>query len=196
MQRAIPARALRIFLAPGVFIHELGHTLMSVFTGHRVYEFNAWKWQGGEVIHERPKGLFSRTLIAFGPAVLGTFILLGAGWLISPNFFRVENLDLRSFFGDLPAWPVTILLIYLIINISATLAPSKLDLQAGLSAFGAIVFLTGFFGYLLFLDQKISLRALLGLDLLPFMTFVIGVELIALIFAYILALVRRWSKRI
>lgn len=70
----------RLFVAPGVIVHEVAHVLGCILTGAKVHEINFWKPSGGHVLHSAPRShVFGPVLISFAPTILMTIVLV---WLL------------------------------------------------------------------------------------------------------------------
>lgn len=106
--------ALRIFLLPGIILHELAHAAACVVTGTKIVSINFWDSTGGNVVHHKPRFAFLiQPFISFAPFPVGLYSL----YLLN-SFLSIEH------------WQVSIALVYLMVSIAATLAPSKTDVIA------------------------------------------------------------------
>jgi hypothetical protein len=67
-----------LLTAPGVIIHELGHTVFCVLGRVKVREIKLFRFgnPAGYVIHDQPGGIISAILISFGPLVVNTLLTL------------------------------------------------------------------------------------------------------------------------
>ncbi|MGE0433139.1 MAG: M50 family metallopeptidase [Planctomycetota bacterium] len=52
--RALGVRAFRLFVAPGIIVHEYSHALACLLTGTKIHEIKLFKRDGGHVKHEKP----------------------------------------------------------------------------------------------------------------------------------------------
>ena len=162
----------RIFLAPGVIIHELSHALACRITGAKVEEINFFLWDGGYVKHSKSKiPVLGGVFISFAPILGG----IGALFIFSLIFglrLPLGVVDFQQLFfqglsvaiQEIPlfikqnwlSWQFWIF-IYLIISIVICLTPSKTDIK---NAFGGIlvIFLLGLiFHYLDFFPQFLAI---------------------------------------
>ena len=167
-KRIFYGKKYRIFLAPGVIIHELSHALACRITGAKIKEINFFLWDGGYVKHNKPKiPIVGKILISFAPVLGG----IGALFLFSLIFglrFPLEIVDFQqSFFQGLSiaiqeipffvkqnwlSWQFWIF-IYLVISIIVCLVPSKTDIKNA-SGGVLVVFILGLvFYYLDFFPQ-------------------------------------------
>ena len=139
-------RAWRFVVAPGIVVHELAHATACVLVGARVREINFWKVSGGHVIHETPRiHLIGPVLISFAPTILMTIMLVGLAPLLAPESVSHPWLQtppssvlagsvgyvqaLLALIVELPwleVWPF--FLVYIMLNVAVTIAPSKPDL--------------------------------------------------------------------
>ena len=162
----------RIFLAPGVIIHELSHALACRLTGAKIKEINFFLWDGGYVKHSKSKiPILGEFFISFAPVLggIGTLFIFS---LIFDLRFTLEIVNFQQlFFQDSIiliqeilystkqnwlSWQFWLFL-YLIISIIICLIPSKEDIK---NAFGGIliIFLLGLiFHYFDFFPQFIEI---------------------------------------
>lgn len=149
----------RVFVAPGVILHELAHALACVLVGAPVHEINFWKISGGHVIHGQPRiHIVGPVLISFAPMIFMSIALvlaaplfsselLNYGWFTTPPAHFWEGMTgyfpavwevIRTF-----AWfnPMTWFMLYLALNVAATIAPSGMDLRNARWAFVALILL-------------------------------------------------------
>lgn len=152
-------RAWRLVVAPGIIVHELAHALACVMVGARVREINFWKVSGGHVIHETPRlHLIGPVVISFAPTIFMTIILVALApifapqaldntWFASPPESVIVGITgyvaaLFAVIVQLPwldLWPL--LLVYAMLNVAVTIAPSKPDLLNARWALGAVLIL-------------------------------------------------------
>ena len=145
----------RLFVAPGVILHELSHAFACFFTGTKVTSINMFKKEGGEVRHARSK------IPILGPIVisLAPFLVGGVAIYFFSRFMGLQALDIsefslnpaefietikQSFIGielnDVTNW----VLLYLALSIAVTMIPSLRDFAniiVSLILAGIIIFL-------------------------------------------------------
>ncbi len=103
----------RIFLFPGVAIHELAHALACLATNTPIEHISFWTETGGQVIHHKPKySLLTQPIISFAPFPVGIALMLWLSQIIRHG-----------------PWPLAVGAGLLLISVAATLAPSKADLK-------------------------------------------------------------------
>lgn len=127
----------RLFLLPGVILHESAHALACVITGTPIVDISFWDERGGHVTHHKPKF----------PFLLQPFISL------APLPFGILSLIYLSQFIAKDAIFISAVSLLLMLSIAATLAPSKTDFT--LAAWG-IVFLAIIGGGVLFLFPDVN----------------------------------------
>ncbi len=194
LARSVLWRYYRWFVAPGVMVHELSHAVGCLLTGAEITEINFWKSSGGHVRHRQRSEPFFRwvadPIIALAP-IWGTFLLLAfLTWLLIPGFFQsIQSGAYTDLLLNLPIarWQFWLYL-YLVTSLAATIAPSKTDMNY---AFGSLVVLfIVLFGGSYFTGFSEAITNLLNY-LLPFGLFTIGIMVVALIIAAILAFPNR-----
>jgi hypothetical protein len=151
--RIFPGRKFRFFVAPGVIVHEFSHALACLFTGAKVTRISLFAPEGGFVEHGRSRlGFLGAAIIAMAP-IFGITLFL---WLLSYWFgfaLKFETIEFSAnIFGNFKslffsAWDLLMsgatdwhfwIFVYLIISLSAALAPSKKDFK---NAFLGLLFL-------------------------------------------------------
>ena len=143
--------AHRIFVGPGVVIHEYSHALACVLTRTKIFEIKLFESEGGHVTHEKRNPIVM-TAIAMAPLFGGIiFIMLLAllfnkiGVEFSGKFVSLEpNNFIQAFFALIVSAGVTFydniimlnhvtifffIFLYLVGSVVAVLAPSKTDLS-------------------------------------------------------------------
>ena len=130
----------RLFVAPGVILHELSHAFACFFTGTKVTSINMFKKEGGEVKHARSKiPILGPIIISLAPFVVGgVAIFFFSKWMglnaLDINEFTLNPAQFleivkQSFFGielnDVTNWA----LLYLALSIAVTMIPSLRDLR-------------------------------------------------------------------
>lgn len=78
--RLLPGYKFRLFIAPGVIVHEFSHALACLFTGAKVTRISLFAPEGGYVEHSRSRlGFLGAAAIAMAP-IFGITLLL---WLLA-----------------------------------------------------------------------------------------------------------------
>jgi len=67
-----------IITAPGVMLHELGHTLFCVTAGVKIHKIKLFQFgkTAGYVVHDEPQKFFAGFLISFGPLIVNSLVVL------------------------------------------------------------------------------------------------------------------------
>lgn len=144
----------RILVAPGIIVHELSHAVACIFVGAKIVSIDVFNPRGGEVQHTQSNvPILGNILISLAPMLVGSLVLFYFSSIL--NFIQIEtvNLGFREIvFNGLSAFYNSInllswqfwLMIYIVFNITATMAPSKQDVKNvfwDLIALGIIFFL-------------------------------------------------------
>lgn len=155
LSRTILGKNYRVFVAPGVILHELAHAFFCLVTGAKIKSVALFDADGGSVTHEQPKiPILGTLLIAFAPLLIGVVaIFFISKWIglrsETIDFGRISLSEIMNIgkstlsainFSYLKNW----LLLYLVFSIAITMTPSAQDLKnAFLSFLGAflIIFL-------------------------------------------------------
>ncbi len=143
----------RIFLAPGVIVHELSHALVCQIVGAKIEEINFFSRPGGYVKYRSPKiPIFGEMLIGFAPILGGIGALLFFSWLLGlqlPLFsqgFGAAIQEILSFIKEgWLSWQFW-LFVYLVISLIICLVPSIRDIKNALGGV-LVVFLLGLVFY-------------------------------------------------
>ncbi len=198
----------RLFIAPGIIIHEFSHAIACFLTGAKVQKINLFSSQGGYVKHGSPKiPIIGKIFISFAPVLGG----IGALWLLA-WFFNLEFvLDRVNFYQpfahglgvalhEVPGfiqnnwlnWQFWLFL-YLVISIIICLVPSKQDFKNAFVSLlivfilGIVLYYLGFLPYFLgvifssHLGQVLVLGSMLGF--------------LALVFSLPFYLIRKFLKK-
>lgn len=150
-------RSWRLFVAPGVILHELAHVVGCVVTGAQVLEINFWKPSGGHVAHTQPDlPIIGPVVVSLAPTIVmtaGLFLLIPAignqltllPWVQAPpttlggaigGYLASVGQAFQSFnWSTLTPW----LLVYLMLNVAVTITPSGPDFHNAKWALVALV---------------------------------------------------------
>ncbi len=195
----------RVFVAPGVIVHEMSHALGCVLTGAKINSMQVFKKDGGEVRHTQPKiPIIGQIIISMAPFVVG-FILV---YLLA-KFVGVKPLDtdiLNSNISDntiKQIWDaikgveykslVSWVALYLIISISVTMTPSTRDLLnmcLSLIIVAVLVFLL-----IKYMDVNINLSAIANPQFLAILATTALVLLVVLILSIMVAVISSIFKK-
>lgn len=137
---SVLGQSYRIFVAPGVILHEFSHALLCLLTGAKIKKIALFDKDGGSVEHEQSKlPVLGSILISLAPFVAGSIaIFFFARWLglkevdLSNLKFSYENIIsfVKSIVGGLDLtnyknW----IIIYLALSVAVTMIPSKQDIK-------------------------------------------------------------------
>jgi len=138
--RSVFGKNYRLFVAPGVIIHEMSHFVACLLTGAKVTKVVIFDTSGGSVEHEKPKiPVIGQVLISFAPFIVGSvliyFLSLYLG--LKPLDLRAVDLSVDGIisyskslvspinFGDWKNW----LIFYITLNVIVTMTPSRQDFK-------------------------------------------------------------------
>lgn len=192
--RGVIRHYYRLFVAPGVIIHELSHAVGCLATGSPIVEINFWKSTGGHVKHLQStdplRRMVSDPIIALAP-IAGTLALLaGLSWWIVPDIFKaLGGADISTIVNalDLTQWQ-TWAYLYLVTSLAATIAPSVTDMHYALASLivlaillVGLLFIPGFSDWLSDMSQTLQ----------PFALFTLFLLVLGIIIAFFLAIPNR-----
>ncbi|MEI6499109.1 MAG: M50 family metallopeptidase [bacterium] len=141
--RSFIGRKYRIFVGPGVIIHEFSHAIMCLLTGAKIKKIRLFDKDGGSVEHTQSRiPIIGPILISFAPFLFGGCAIYFLSKLIgmSEISFNILNLDKNLFnivfeqaiklmhFDSIQSY----LIFYLIISVIITMTPSLQDLKNSL----------------------------------------------------------------
>lgn len=137
--RSILGPVFRVFVIPGVIVHELSHALFCLLTGAKIQRIRLFRRDGGDVAHLPSKIPFiGPLLITFAPLVIGLILIILLARLVAPD---LSHIPAATSLGEFPQFlwlvvratdwgqPMTWLWLYFILAIGATAAPSWQDLK-------------------------------------------------------------------
>lgn len=148
LSRSFIGKKYRIFVGPGVIVHELSHAIMCLLTGAKIKKISLFDKDGGRVEHyPSVVPVIGPILIAFAPIMFGgvaiyflskqiglneiSFNLLSFDksqlTMIAQNFLKILH------FSSAQSW----IIFYLIVSVITTMTPSFQDLRN--SAFSMII---------------------------------------------------------
>lgn len=164
LAQLISRRLYRIVITPGIIVHELSHTLACILMRAKIMRIRFFAAQGGAVEHQPPRvPIIGRPIIGLAPLVGVTLAIFGLAYYFgyqvatptvnfSSSFFTNFGILALGVFDiftlSLGHWQFWLFL-YLVVSLSASIAPSTTDLKH--AAAGAIL-VTVVAGILLYFD--------------------------------------------
>ena len=131
--KTFSTKIFRIFVAPGIVVHELSHILGAKLSGSKIMDYRFFDPRGGFVKFTKPKiPVIGNSIVSFAPLFFGSIVILLLGLLLKiqisnfsnpPDFIEFLSIFQKVRINSIP----NILLLYLIMSVSAALAPSKQD---------------------------------------------------------------------
>lgn len=150
MSRSMFGRGYRFFVAPGIIVHELSHALMCLLTGAKIRSVSLFEKNGGSVEHTKSKiPIIGSILISMAPIFIGSFVIFFLSKIagmdrlsvsfsegFTSNFGQIvdniKQIILSLDFHNTKTW----ILLYLVLSVAITMAPSKQDFR---NIFSAII---------------------------------------------------------
>lgn len=130
----------RIFVAPGIILHELSHALFCLLTGAKVVSINLFKKDGGEVKHGHSKiPILGSILISLSPFVIGALAIFFLSKYIGFKSIDISDFSLNA--QSIVHWfadsiksidfsnAKTVIAFYLVLSIAVTMTPSVQDMR-------------------------------------------------------------------
>lgn len=151
--RIFPRHGYRWFITPGIIIHELSHAIACVLMRAKIMRIRFFAPEGGEVEHGQPRvPIIGKPIIGLAPlfgcslSLWGLFVIFGYHNSFptidfSGEFFQNVNLLFQSaldFFREYSHEWKFWLFLYIATGISASIAPSTVDIK---NAIWGILFL-------------------------------------------------------
>jgi hypothetical protein len=130
----------RIFVIPGVVVHELSHAFACFITGAKVTGISMFKKEGGEVRHGRSSvPVLGPILISTAPFIIGAILIFLLSKLIGFKPINLIDFDftpantaflVKTSFSSLNLAAVkTWIGLYLVLSIAITMIPSLQDMK-------------------------------------------------------------------
>lgn len=147
--RSFLGPGFRLFVVPGVILHELSHAAACLLTGAQIQRIRFFKKDGGDVTHtQSPVPVIGQLIITMAPLFIGLAAVLFMASKVIPNLSHLHAggsiVDFPSFFMQVIKsikWmnPAAWVWMYLIISVGATMTPSIKDFTNSTIALLAIV---------------------------------------------------------
>jgi len=206
MARSVFGRSYRYFVAPGIIVHELSHALMCLLTGAKIHNISLFDKEGGSVEHVKSKiPVIGPILISMAPIFIGgaaIFVLARAGGIrgVTADFSLVKNFDvggmlqlIKQSFGALDFHQAkNWILLYLVLSIAVTMAPSKRDFLNIVSA--VIIFVAILFAVYKYTSINLNLNWLITGEVLTFITTIIFLLILSLVLSIIVFAISKLFK--
>lgn len=194
----------RIFVAPGIVLHEFSHAALCLLTGAKIKSISLFERDGGSVEHEQSKiPIIGPVLISIAPFVAGIAAIYYLSAVLDLKSLPIDfyHFNYHIFFNHLrdslqninfsnyKNWVV----FYLSLSIVVTMIPSKQDLKniaVPLIIFVLVIIALIFFKFDFSFLNNLPIDRLLGL-LSPILLLLI----LALIFSIIIYVLSRFAKK-
>jgi hypothetical protein len=140
LSRSIIGGSYRVFVAPGVIVHELSHAFLCLLTGAKIKSVSLFDKEGGEVQHGPSKiPVLGQILISIAPFVAGAFAIYFLSKIIGLKSADIQSIAvsktgmfhyLGAIFSNLDFHQArTWIIFYIIVSIAVTMTPSKQDIK-------------------------------------------------------------------
>lgn len=193
LSHSILGMSYRIFVAPGVIIHELSHGFLCLLTGARITKMSFFEKTGGHVEHHPSKiPVIGSVLISLAPFFVGSAVIYFLSRKI--GLTGVNSLDLnviqeslvqfgKHFFSILDIHsPKNWLIVYLVLSIAVTMTPSAQDLR---NTFSSVIII----GLIVFLISRYTKFSFMTISIPSEAFMLLTTVLLLLIFSLILSIV-------
>lgn len=194
----------RVFVAPGVIVHEMSHAMGCLLTGAKVSSVNVFKKDGGEVRHLPPRiPIIGQIIISLAPFIVGAIVIyllakavgvktteLGsqtqfARSPVASIWEMVKTIDFRS----IRSW----LSLYLITTVAVTMTPSTQDLRNIVASVLAIILMV--FLVVRYLGVNIPVDALIRPEFLAILGTCVIILIGCLFFSIVVSVVAGIFRR-
>lgn len=148
LARSALGSTFRLFVVPGVIVHELSHAIGCIITGAKIQRIRFFKREGGDTTHTTsPIPIIGQLIISMMPLAVGFAAVLFLSQKIMPTNYSISYgfsiKDFPSFafqvfkliqWHSITSW----VYLYLILSIGSTMIPSIRDFINSLWAFVAL----------------------------------------------------------
>jgi len=140
LSHTILGMGYRIFVAPGIILHELSHAFLCLLTGAKISKISFFDRDGGEVKHTAPAiPIIGQVLISLAPFFFGAMAIYFCSRKLGISGIDLSSIDVSKT-GFLQYFTQTIsnlklddyktyIILYLVISIAVTMTPSWQDLR-------------------------------------------------------------------
>lgn len=152
LSRSFLGYGYRIFVAPGVILHELSHAIACLLTGTKIHSISLFDKDGGSVEHQKSKiPFFGQLLISLAPFLVGIVAIyffsrfVGVKQVnltsITPSYESIRDNTIALLTGVKWHSSGNLVLVYLLFSVAVTMNPSKQDIKniIGLVSVAAVV---------------------------------------------------------
>ena len=202
LSRSFFGKGYRIFVAPGIILHELAHALLCFFTGAKITSISFFDKTGGSVQHHPSKiPILGPVAISTAPFVFGAvaiYFLSRRIGIEGPNLLAIDvsregivsvfRAIISSFdFKDVE----TIVIFYLILSISVTMTPSLQDLRNMLLSLLGL----GIAGYLVVEFTSLNISSfIIPTQILMLLSTVFMLLILAFVFSIVIFVISKLFK--
>jgi hypothetical protein len=184
----------RVFVAPGIVLHELSHAFFCLLTGAKVISINMFKKEGGEVKHGHSKvPILGPILISLSPFVIGALAIFFLSKYIGFKSLNIREVSFNA--QSIVHWLIdsiksinfrsarTAVAFYLVLSIAVTMTPSVEDMR------NILLSLLVLLGVVFIVFKYSTFRPNLGFLITPELISILITILALLILAFFLSIV-------
>lgn len=204
LSHSILGGSYRIFVAPGIIIHELSHAAGCLLTGAKMTRISFFEKDGGSVEHRASKlPILGSLIISLAPFVAGSVAIYFLSRRLGVQGINLSALDIsrdglmsyfKSAISNLDLHQVkTWLIIYLVLTIAVTMTPSFQDLKN--TAGSAILIGAAIFLFLRFTSYNLYLINIPN-PILTLLSTVVLLLILALVLSILIFLISKLFKPI
>ena len=192
----------RVFVGPGIILHELSHALLCFFTGAKINSISFFDKTGGSVQHKPSKiPVLGPILISVAPFIFGAAAIYFLSRKIGINGPNLAAVDIsrqgiitffKSALGSFNFRNIlTDVILYMILSISVTMVPSFQDLR---NMFLSLLTI-GIIGYLIVKFTSFNLSSItIPSQALTLFSTVFLLLILALVFSIVIFVISKLFK--
>lgn len=204
LSNSILGQSYRIFVAPGIVVHEFSHALICFLTGAKVTKISLFDKEGGSVQHQPSKlPVIGPLLISFAPFIFGVIlIILFAHWLgLKSSDITTLQPDVNSIVAFIKSLihqinfhsPSNWLILYLTLSTVVTMTPSRQDILN--IAFLLVIIVAVSFYLLQFTKLRLNLSFLPFDKIITLLTIVLVLLILSLVLSMLIFTISKIVQR-
>lgn len=185
----------RVFVAPGIVLHELSHAFFCLLTGAKVTSINMFKKDGGEVKHGHSKiPVLGPILISLAPFFIGAVAIFFLSKFIGFRSIDASGISLNfpsmihTFSDSIKSINFssykTVVAFYLVLSIAVTMTPSVVDMRNIL--FSILILLIAAFIIIRYTHFRPNLSFLVTPELVSILITILALLILAFIFSIVI----------
>jgi hypothetical protein len=140
LSKTVFGMGYRIFVTPGIILHELAHATLCLLTGAKISKISLFEKEGGEVKHTASKiPIIGQVLISLAPFVFGAVVIYFLSRKLGLAGIDLDAIDISKL-GFVHYFEATLsnlrlndyrtyIILYLVVSIAVTMTPSWQDFR-------------------------------------------------------------------